>query len=462
MNFAKEVEPSKQDVHIMFNLCRKDDWKTVLRHVNANPLMGLSEMTMDNHIKTTIIHQAITSKSKISDRALVIQTVLKLTPKAATIKNGYGSLPLHVICQRNTKMNSRIKETLIYDLIKAFPQGLNEEGGVGRRTPLHIAFTDYISPQLAQFMINKGMNAISLRDKKLWLPIHVACSRHCSPEKLNMLLEANPSSLFAKTGDGKSLMDLAKETATKSHPNFALIAELERHLELGGGATYAEATQSTIAVRSPDSTPDGREVASPRLGRKKRKRGECTDDVADLLLHFSRYVKSPRDDDSMQHSARSPPVVQQVTPMSQSESTGLFYPTTPLVEYRSFYPPQRNVDPFYQHPSSEQFYPTQHSVDPFYQQDRNIDPFYPQQHNVNQWYVQDSADQNYHHEPQQNYHDQPQQNYHHEPQQNYHDQPQQNYHHEPQQNYHNQPQLEQQLSVDTSYMGQFDGYMEQV
>jgi hypothetical protein len=420
MSFPNEVEPSKQDMHIVFNLCRKDDWKTVLRYVSANPLIALSEMTMDNHIKTTIIHQAITSKSKISDRALVIQSVLKLTPKAATIKNGYGSLPLHVICQRNTKMNSQIKETLIYDLIKAFPQALNEEGGVGRRTPLHIAFTDYISPQLAQFMINKGMNASSLRDKKFWLPIHVACSRHCSPEKLKMLLEANPSSLFAKTGDGKSLMDLAKDTATKSHPNFALIAELERQLELGGSATYTEATQSRVVVTSPDSTPCGREVASPPLGRKqKRKREECTDEVADLLLHFSRSVKSPRDDDSMHLSARSPPGVQQVTPLSQSESAGLFYPTIPPVEYRSFYPPQRNVDPCYQQPSFDQFYPAQHRVDPFYHQDHNFDQFYPQQHSVNQFYQQQSADQFYHHQ-------------------------------------------QQQRSVDTSYVGQFDGHMEQV
>ena len=109
---------------------------------------------------------------------------------------------------------------------------------------MYIAFTDYISPRLAQYMINKGKDAALLRDKKYWLPVHVACSRHCSPEKLKMLLQANPSSLHAKTGDRKSLMDLAKETATKSHPNLALIEELERQIE-----DWAERVQLSVRTR---------------------------------------------------------------------------------------------------------------------------------------------------------------------------------------------------------------------
>jgi hypothetical protein len=290
MNYSNQEESFKQDMHMVFNLCRQDEWKVVLDYVRANPSMALTEMTMDNHIKTTILHQAITSKSKISDRALVIQTVLELVPKAASIKNGYGSLPLHVICQRNTKMNSQIKEALIHDLIKAFPQALEEEGGVGQRTPLHIAFTDYISPLLAQFMISKGKNASTRRDKKSWLPIHVACSRHCSPEKLNMLLEANPSSLYAKTGDGNSLIDLAKKTATKSHPNFALVAELERRLEGGKGSAEAINAQTMMEGLIPASS---RSLATPR--RSKRKHKEDTENVADLLLHFSRSKKTPHE-----------------------------------------------------------------------------------------------------------------------------------------------------------------------
>lgn len=69
-----------------------------------------------------------------------------------------------------------------------------------------------------------------MKDKKGWLPAHVACSRHSSPEKLRMLLDVYPGALFARTNVGESLLDLAKSTATKSHPNYALIDEINRQL----------------------------------------------------------------------------------------------------------------------------------------------------------------------------------------------------------------------------------------
>lgn len=79
-------------------------------------------------------------------------------------------------------------------------------------------------------MIDQGGQACFMKDKKGYLPAHVACSRHCSPEKLRMLLAVNPGALFDKTNDGNTLLDLAKKQATKSHPNYALIEELNRQL----------------------------------------------------------------------------------------------------------------------------------------------------------------------------------------------------------------------------------------
>jgi hypothetical protein len=81
-----------------------------------------------------------------------------------------------------------------------------------------------------------------MRDKKGFLPAHVACSRHCSPEKLKMLLQVNPASLFAETDDGRTLLVLAKSTATKSHPNYALISEIEKRVKIAS----ASASPSTV------------------------------------------------------------------------------------------------------------------------------------------------------------------------------------------------------------------------
>lgn len=90
--------------------------------------------------------------------------------------------------------------------------------------------SDYVSPDLTALMIETAPRACSMKDRKGYLPAHVACSRHCSPEKLQMLLEVHPQALDAKTNDDKSLLGLATGTATKSHPNYALIGDLRRRL----------------------------------------------------------------------------------------------------------------------------------------------------------------------------------------------------------------------------------------
>jgi hypothetical protein len=107
-------------------------------------------------------------------------------------------------------------------------------------TPYHAL--DYISPRLTATMIQYGRRACFMRDKKGFLPAHVACSRHCSPEKLEMLLQVNSASLFAETHDGRTLLVLAKSTATKSHPNYALISEIERRVKIASSS----ASPSTV------------------------------------------------------------------------------------------------------------------------------------------------------------------------------------------------------------------------
>lgn len=92
--------PTKEEMDAVFALCRSNHWKSCLQCVKNNPLIGTTKMTMDNHIVTTVCHQAITSKGDIQARAAVIRQILLQTPEAAMIKNGYGSLCLHCACQR--------------------------------------------------------------------------------------------------------------------------------------------------------------------------------------------------------------------------------------------------------------------------------------------------------------------------------------------------------------------------
>lgn len=158
--------PTDEEMRAVFSMCRQNRWNSVLDCIRSNALIPITSMIMDNHSKfllfpcnvsplsprpfecfllpvvsTTILHQAITSKGDTKSRARVIREILAVAPKAAAIKNGYGSLPLHVISQRNTKLDAPTKELLISEMVHAYKGALVEQGGVGKRTPLHIIFT---------------------------------------------------------------------------------------------------------------------------------------------------------------------------------------------------------------------------------------------------------------------------------------------------------------------------------
>ena len=108
---------------------------------------------------------------------------------------------------------------------------------------------DYVSLELVKTMIEHGKQSCFMVDKHGFLPVHVACSRHCSPQKLEMLLKTNPASLFAKTYNGDTLLSLAMNTATKSHPNNALIYEIRKRMDLAlPAATSTAATATANAV----------------------------------------------------------------------------------------------------------------------------------------------------------------------------------------------------------------------
>ena len=135
------INPMTNELTMLLRWCRSNDWTRVLQNVEANPYVALETLTMGNYISTTILHQAISSKGDIAIRAKVISTILSTTPDAAKMTNGYGSMPLHAIAQRNLKMDSQTKERLMIELVQCNKDALTSNGGIGGRTPLHIIFT---------------------------------------------------------------------------------------------------------------------------------------------------------------------------------------------------------------------------------------------------------------------------------------------------------------------------------
>lgn len=116
-------------------------------------------------------------------------------------------------------------------------------------------------------MVQNGREACFMKDKKGYLPAHVACSRHCSPEKLHMLLKINRGALTSKTNAGDTLLSLAIKSATRSHPNYALIDDLKRRLDdIGMRSHEVKLLRDEESRRvSKFENSDGRRNRSPRM-----------------------------------------------------------------------------------------------------------------------------------------------------------------------------------------------------
>lgn len=108
-----------------------------------------------------------------------------------------------------------------------------------------------------------------------------------------MLLTVNPGALHATTNAGETLLSLATSTATKSHPNYALIDDLAERLENGGKKITPLRTPITILPydtheKKPDQTPFP--LSKPIQRKRKVTADEDDMDSATLLLHFSRQT----------------------------------------------------------------------------------------------------------------------------------------------------------------------------
>jgi hypothetical protein len=133
--------PDNNELKIVIQLCAQENWAELLARVQQSPWMGRAQWNMTNNIATTLLHQAITGKGSGEERCKLIETILDLAPTAATLSNGYGSLPLHALCQRNVNMKSSSRSRLIVKLIRSYEGALLAKGGPGERTPLHAILT---------------------------------------------------------------------------------------------------------------------------------------------------------------------------------------------------------------------------------------------------------------------------------------------------------------------------------
>lgn len=116
-------------------------------------------------------------------------------------------------------------------------------------------------------------------------------------------------SIFSTTNGGMTLLGLAKKTATRSHPNYALIRALTKKIREAGGEEAERGLLDLLPARvsSEDTADSPSRVKKRSIIKRVKRSGKCTrnpgqvavkeeedfEDPANLLLHFSRNSSSP-------------------------------------------------------------------------------------------------------------------------------------------------------------------------
>jgi hypothetical protein len=212
-------------------------------------------------------------------------------------------------------------------------------------------------------MIEKGPEACFKKDKKGYLPIHVACSRHCSPEKLKMLLTVNPGSLFEKTLDGLTILDLANQGRTASHPNQALIEEIQRRMDharqndMVQSSRFQSADSNSIVrsmmISGSDTDNNNSEDTNHRSNDIFRNRLDSNDSAR--ISDYSDEMPSPRR--QLQYEARSLELQPNseneiVTPISNTTTTNKAGRYCSLFRKRKLRSSVANSEQIYQTPAA--------------------------------------------------------------------------------------------------------------
>ena len=130
----------------------------------------------------------------------LIQAYCEGCPKAATLKDSEGNLPLHIMCERGDTS----PVTVIQCLISCYPDGILIKDKDGN-TPLHSAVEKLHKnvSTIANAMIDTRPKAAEVRDRDGNLPLHSICESTTPAKDVIMkLCDVYPDGLKIKDKDG--------------------------------------------------------------------------------------------------------------------------------------------------------------------------------------------------------------------------------------------------------------------
>jgi len=122
-----------------------------------------------------------------------------------TKRNGY-SLPVNIALKSNASID------VLRVLCQAGPKVLLERDGPEACTALANAIYLDSPVEILQLLIETNPNSSKTMDRHSNLPLHVACSKGCSLQIIQILVNSFPDSVNQKNFDGRTALEIAQRT----------------------------------------------------------------------------------------------------------------------------------------------------------------------------------------------------------------------------------------------------------
>lgn len=229
----------------------------------------------------TALHFAAMSPLSGRDGRNVIKVILKLNPLAASKADGYGSLPLHLICHNVGKLhwtNNGAK-----DIYTAFPEAATSRDGFGR-TPLHcIAFS---FGQYSHSATARGMRIHNHTYAGLTADMIAPLVADVAPDEsiIQKLVEANGTAASMPDNSGRLPLHYIAELADEWTPDAQSILDAyPAAVQTRSGPS----TNNQLPLHMAASSPDARPSLIMSILNSNPRAASLVDGVGRLPLHLA-------------------------------------------------------------------------------------------------------------------------------------------------------------------------------
>lgn len=162
-------------------------------------------------------------------------------------KASTGMTALHYACERSPPVE------IVNALIEAYPVACLTRCMPGGCLPLHVACTWHCSPAVVRALLSADQGGVAVKDELGNLPLHSACFSGADSAIIDALLMTDPKAVLARNHQGSRPLDIVKRLRHDNRQGVIKLLykkkeELSRHGRSRSSGTLSEAAREAEAL----------------------------------------------------------------------------------------------------------------------------------------------------------------------------------------------------------------------